>query len=83
MTQLVGLPLYFINREWFYGYMAVTKQSFALITTVMTHVWGPTVMRISGDESVTDEIVPDGKDGVRFKLPERLVMIANHQVSGI
>ncbi len=60
--------------------MAMTKQSFGLLVTTMTHMWSPTTIRISGDASVADEIrkTPDGL--VEFKFPERLIMLANHQV---
>ncbi|KPM37833.1 hypothetical protein AK830_g8748 [Neonectria ditissima] len=80
VTQLIGAPLYVINREWFYAYMAMTKRSFAITTAVMTHIWGATTIRISGDESVAGQIkaTPDG--GVQFNFPERLVLIANHQI---
>lgn len=80
MTQFIGAPLYFINRDWFYAYMAMTKRSFALTTTVMTQIWGPTTVRISGDESVAGQIKSTGSGGVQFSFPERLVLIANHQV---
>lgn len=60
--------------------MAVTKQSFGLVITTMTYWWGPTTIRISGDASVVGQIksLPDGR--VEFRFPERLVLIANHQV---
>ncbi|UNI17748.1 hypothetical protein JDV02_004069 [Purpureocillium takamizusanense] len=80
VTQFIGAPLYFINREWFYAYMAMTKRSFALTTTAMTQIWGPTTVRISGDESVAGQIKSTGDGGVQFSFPERLVLIANHQI---
>lgn len=60
--------------------MALTKQSFALLMITMTKWWGSTTIRISGDESVAGQIhqTPDGL--VQFDFPERIVMIANHQV---
>lgn len=61
--------------------MAMTKRSFALTMTVMTQIWGPTTIRISGDESVAGQIRPTRGGGVEFRFPERLVLIANHQVS--
>ena len=61
--------------------MAMTKRSFALTTTVMTQIWGPTMIRVSGDASVAGQIKPTPDGGVEFNFPERLVMIANHQVS--
>ncbi|KAM0354291.1 hypothetical protein ACHAPU_001335 [Fusarium lateritium] len=80
ITQLIGGPLYFVNQEWYYAYMAMTKRSFGLTITLMTQIWGPTTIRISGDESVASQIKlrPDG--GVQFDFPERLVLIANHQI---
>lgn len=80
LTQLIGAPLYFVNRDLYDSYMALTKQSFGLVITTMTHWWGPTTIRISGDASVADQIrqTPDGL--VQFSFPERLVMIANHQI---
>ncbi|TWU77643.1 hypothetical protein ED733_008065 [Metarhizium rileyi] len=80
VTQFIGAPLYLFNREWFYSYMAMTKQSFALTITVMTQVWGPTTIRISGDASVAGQILATPGGSVEFKFPERLVMIANHQI---
>jgi hypothetical protein len=60
--------------------MAMTKRSFALTTTVMTQIWGPTMIRVSGDASVAGQIKPTSDGGVEFNFPERIVMIANHQV---
>ncbi|KAG6143224.1 hypothetical protein E4U12_001658 [Claviceps purpurea] len=80
ITQFIGAPLYFIHRDWFYAYMAMTKRSFSLTITSMTHIFGPTTIRISGDESVKGQILPATGGGVEFKFPERMVMIANHQI---
>lgn len=60
--------------------MAMTKRSFAIVTTVMTNIFGPTTIRISGDESVAGQIRPTHDGGVEFRFPERMVLIANHQV---
>ncbi|CAK7224567.1 hypothetical protein SBRCBS47491_005595 [Sporothrix bragantina] len=80
LTQLVGAPLYWINRDLFYDYMAVTKQFFSVTVTTMTYWWGPTTIRISGDESVTGQIRKTKDGRVEFDFPERMVMIANHQI---
>jgi 1-acyl-sn-glycerol-3-phosphate acyltransferase len=80
LTQLVGLPLYCINRDWYYAYMAMTKRSFAIITSCVTSIWGPTTIRISGDASVMKQIEATPEGGVQFNFPERIVLIANHQV---
>jgi len=80
LTQLIGAPLYWINRDIYYSYMALTKQSFALTTIVVTYIWGPTLIRISGDASVADQLRKTEDGRVEFSFPERMVMIANHQV---
>lgn len=40
------------------------------------------MVKISGDESVTGQIrsTTDGATGVELAFPERIVLIANHQV---
>lgn len=82
-TQFLGAPLYWINREMFYAYIALTKQSFALTITTMTQWWGPTTVRISGDASVAGQIKKTPEGLVQFEFPERMVMIANHQVHAL
>ncbi|KAL2152325.1 hypothetical protein VTH82DRAFT_5509 [Thermothelomyces myriococcoides] len=79
-TQLLGAPLYWINRELYYAYMSLTKRSFGLLITTMTHWWGPTTIRISGDASVADQIRKTEDGLVEFSFPERMIMIANHQI---
>jgi hypothetical protein len=63
--------------------MALTKQSFALFITTLTQWWGPTTIRISGDASVADQIRKTDDGLVEFSFPERIVMIANHQVGKV
>ncbi|KAF7173857.1 hypothetical protein CNMCM5623_006113 [Aspergillus felis] len=79
-TQLIGSPLYFINKDYYYSYMALTKQSFGLVITALTQ-WGcPTYVRVSGDESVRGQIQLCKGGRLKTEFPERLVLIANHQV---
>ncbi|KAK8097065.1 acyltransferase [Apiospora kogelbergensis] len=80
ITQFLGAWFYFVNRDLYYAYMAVTKESFGLLITTLTHWWAPTVIRISGDASVAGQLslTPDGR--VECAFPDRMVMIANHQI---
>lgn len=64
----------------FYSYMAYTKQLFGIAIATMTYWWGPTTIRISGDESVAGQIRKKEDGRVEFDFPERMVMIANHQI---
>ncbi|KAE8318059.1 acyltransferase-domain-containing protein [Aspergillus transmontanensis] len=80
VTQVLGAPLYLISKDYYYAYMAYTKQSFGLVITALTQ-WGcPTFVRVSGDKSVQGQIhlTEDGR--LKTEFPERLVLIANHQV---
>ncbi|RMJ22690.1 Acyltransferase [Aspergillus sp. HF37] len=79
-TQLIGAPLYLINKEYYYSYMAQTKRSFGLAITALTQ-WGcPTFTRVSGDESIRGQLhlMVDGR--LKADFPDRLIMTANHQV---
>lgn len=79
-TQVVGAPLYFIKKEWFYAYMALTKESFGLVITALTQ-WGcPTLVRASGDSSVRGQLQLTRDGRLRTTFPDRIVLIANHQV---
>lgn len=80
ITQFIGAPLYVISRDVYYAYMALTKESFGLLITTMTKIWGPTTIRISGDHSVAGQIKRTRDGRVHFSFPERIVMIANHQI---
>ncbi|CAL5874095.1 uncharacterized protein PFLUO_LOCUS8382 [Penicillium psychrofluorescens] len=79
-TQLVGAPLYFINKHLYYSYMAYTKECFGLVITALTQLGAPTLFRVSGDASIRGQLhlTKDGLLETRF--PDRLVLIANHQV---
>ena len=79
-TQLLGSPLYFFNRDYYYAYMALTKQSFGLLIVTITQWFSPTVIRVSGDKSVRGQLMRT-KDGLlKTDFPERLIMMTNHQL---
>lgn len=79
-TQLLGSPLYFINRTYYDKYMAFTKQSFGLLITTLTQMGCPTFIRASGDKSVKGQLHLTENGDLRTDFSERLVLIANHQV---
>lgn len=79
-TQWLGAPLYFFNKDLYYAYMALTKQSFGLLLTTITEWFSPTVVRVSGDESVRGQLRRTKDGRLETDFPERLVMIANHQL---
>lgn len=80
ITQYIGAPLYLVKKDYYYRYMAFTKQGMALLVLSMTQWWTSTKVHVSGDESVRDQIrnLPNGR--VECNFADRLVLIANHQV---
>ena len=80
-VQLVGVPLYLIHEDYFYAYMAITKQFFGIVTVCITEWFSPTVIRMSGDASVKGQLRLTKNGRLESDFPERLIMIANHQVS--
>ena len=80
VTQILGLPLYLINKNYYYAWMALTKQSFGLALTGATQIFAPTLMRVSGDESVRGQLGRTGDGRLHTDFPERLVLISNHQI---
>lgn len=80
VTQFLGAPLYFINKDYYYAYMALTKQSFGVVVISLTQWFSPTVVRASGDMSVKGQLRRSANGLLETTFPERLVMIANHQL---
>ena len=79
-SQILGAPLYLINKDWYNAWVAFTKQSFALLTTTLTQFWAPTVIRISGDKSMRGQLLKTTDGDLLCNFPDRLVLIANHQI---
>lgn len=80
ITQLLGAWLYFYNQEWYYAWMAVTKQHFALLIVTMQQWWAPIKVRLSWDSSMRGQFRKTEDGRLETDFPERIVLIANHQV---
>lgn len=80
LTQILGSWLYFYQRDWFYAWMAVTKQHFSLLIMTMQQWWAPVTVRVSWDRELHGQFrqTEDGK--LETEFPERILLIANHQV---
>lgn len=79
-AQLLGSPLYLYNKDFFYAYMALTKQYFGLFVTTGTQWFSPTVIRISGDSSIDGQLKQCADGRLECDFPERIVLVANHQI---
>ena len=64
----------------YYAYMALTKQSFGLFITTITQWFSPTMIRMSGDESVRGQMYLDKAGRLQTRFPERLILMSNHQL---
>jgi 1-acyl-sn-glycerol-3-phosphate acyltransferase len=80
VTQLLGSPLYFFNKDYYYAYMALTKQSFGLLITTITQWFSPTLIHVSGDASIRGQLKQTSDGRLETAFPERLILIANHQL---
>ncbi|KIV99130.1 uncharacterized protein PV09_09162 [Verruconis gallopava] len=79
-TQFFGVPLKMIDPKFYEAYMAFTKQSFGVLITTMTQWWAPTVVRVSGDRSIPNQLFRRADGSLECRFPKRLVMMANHQL---
>lgn len=79
-TQLLGTPLYLVNRDYYYAWMALTKQSFGLLIITITQWFAPTLIRVSGDASVRGQMRKTADGRLETDFPERMVLISNHQI---
>lgn len=79
-AQLLGAPLYFVSKDWFYAYMALTKQYFGLLITTMTQWWSPTIIRISGDKSMKGLLKQRADGMLQVDFGERVILMTNHQI---
>lgn len=60
--------------------MARTKQHFGVLVTTITQWWAPTTVRITGEPDIRLEMRATSDGGLETKFPERLIVIANHQI---
>jgi hypothetical protein len=80
VTQWIGAPLYFYDKDWYYSWMAMTKQHFGLLLVTMQQAWSPTKVRVSGDKSMRGQFHETADGRLKCDFPERIVLIANHMV---
>jgi 1-acyl-sn-glycerol-3-phosphate acyltransferase len=79
-SQILGAPLYWINNDYYYAYMALTKQSFGIIGTAITRWFAPTKVRVSWDKELRGQFRKTSTGRLETTFPERLVYVSNHQV---
>lgn len=78
VQQWLGAPLYYLNKQWYHTWQAGVKQSTALMIIVLNQLRAPTTVRITGEASITGQI--HGGKRLQLDFPDRMVLVANHQV---
>ena len=79
-SQFIGAPLKLVDPKFYDHYMAWTKESFAVLVTTITQWWAPTIVRVSGDESMKGQLFLMDDGTLKCNFPHRLVLMANHQL---
>lgn len=80
ITQYVGCPLYFWNKDYYYAWMALTKQAFAVILITVSQSFSPTLIRVSWDSSMRGQLRKTADGRLETNFPERMILMANHQI---
>lgn len=79
-SQFIGAPLKLIDPVFYEGYMAYTKECFAVLITCLTQWWAPTVVRVSGDSSMLGQLVRQKDGSLKCNFSQRMLLMANHQL---
>ncbi|KAH7390628.1 acyltransferase-domain-containing protein [Pyrenochaeta sp. MPI-SDFR-AT-0127] len=79
-SQFLGAPLKLIDPQFYEGYMAYTKECFAILITCLTQWWAPTVVRVSGDSSMVGQLIKKKDGSLQCNFADRMVLMANHQL---
>ncbi|KAF2720100.1 acyltransferase-domain-containing protein [Polychaeton citri CBS 116435] len=80
LSGFIGAPLKFIDPKFYESYMAWTKESFAVLVATITQWWSPTIVRVSGDESMSGQLFQMDDGSLKCNFPHRLILMANHQL---
>lgn len=80
IAQLLGAPMYYWRKDYFYAWMALTKQSFALVMLSLTQWFTPSMFRVSWDPDLRGQFTKTKDGRLETQFPERLVLMANHQI---
>ena len=80
ITQFLGVPLYWWNQDYYYAWMALTKQGFAILGIAGTRWFAPTKVRVSWDKELQGQFHKTSAGRLETSFPERMIYVANHQV---
>jgi 1-acyl-sn-glycerol-3-phosphate acyltransferase len=79
-SQFIGAPLKLIDPDFYDGYMAYTKECFAILITCLTQWWAPTTVKVSGDSSMVGQLIRRKDGSLKCNFADRMLLMANHQL---
>jgi hypothetical protein len=69
-----------IDPDFYDGYMAYTKECFAILITCLTQWWAPTTVKVSGDSSMVGQLIRRKDGSLKCNFADRMLLMANHQL---
>lgn len=79
-SYILGVPLKSVDPKTYDMSRYRTEEAFAVLVNTITQFWAPTVIRVSGDESMKDQLYQMEDGTLRCNFPHRLILMANHQL---
>lgn len=80
INQIIGLPLYPYSKAWYYAWIARTKQQFGMVCVTITQWFAPTIVVVTGDESIAHQMKVGAYGRIETGFDERMILISNHQI---
>ncbi|GAM85596.1 hypothetical protein ANO11243_036030 [Dothideomycetidae sp. 11243] len=81
-SQFIGAPLKLVDPKFYDQYMAWTKESFAVLMGTMTQLWAPTVVRVTGDDSMKEQLF-QMPDAYTNKMHGRIYIILKESLKNV
>ncbi|CAJ0760541.1 24228_t:CDS:2 [Entrophospora sp. SA101] len=78
-SQFLGLLLWPLPNDFFKNYIIHTQRCFGILLVSINQFFAPSNFIVTTDKSAKDIIKITRNNSVKLELPERIILIANHQ----
>lgn len=79
-SEVIGTPLYFVNKELYNKYIAFTKSFAGILFTALVQLFSPTPVTLTYDPELRNLFYLDRNGCLETIAAERNIVIANHQL---
>ncbi|CAJ0647930.1 9792_t:CDS:2 [Entrophospora sp. SA101] len=79
-SQFLGLLLWPLPNDFFKNYIIHTQRCFGILLVSINQFFAPSNFIVTTDKSAKDIIKITRNNSVKLELPERIILIANHQI---